>query len=88
MELHLSLGRNLDELYWVTIGLQTADAFAVACPVDWQPGDDGIVPTADHAGSPKIVWKAKPAKCITMIGSSVRRNWISRLSPTQFLRTK
>jgi len=49
----LSLGRNFDELYRVLIGLQTADAFAVATPADWQPGDDVIVPTAGSCGVAK-----------------------------------
>ena len=40
----LSLGRNFDELYRVLIGLKTADAFSVATPADWRPGDDVIVP--------------------------------------------
>jgi peroxiredoxin (alkyl hydroperoxide reductase subunit C) len=46
----LSLGRNFDELYRVLIGLQTADAFGVATPADWQPGEDVIVPTAGSCG--------------------------------------
>lgn len=49
----LSLGRNFDELYRVLIGLQTADAYAVALPADWQPGDDVIVPTAGSCGVAK-----------------------------------
>ncbi len=49
----LSLGRNFDELYRVLIGLQTADAFGVATPADWQPGDDVIVPTAGSCGVAK-----------------------------------
>ena len=49
----LSLGRNFDELYRVVIGLQTADAFSVALPADWRPGDDVIVPTAGSCGSPR-----------------------------------
>lgn len=49
----LSLGRNFDELYRVVIGLQTADAFSVACPADWEPGDDVIVPTAGSCGVAK-----------------------------------
>ena len=40
----LSLGRNFEELYRVLIALQTADAFSVATPADWQPGDEVIVP--------------------------------------------
>ena len=49
----LSLGRNFDELYRVLIALQTADAFSVATPADWQPGDDVIVPTAGSCGVAK-----------------------------------
>jgi len=49
----LSLGRNFDELYRVLIALQTADAFSVALPADWQPGDDVIVPTAGSCGTAK-----------------------------------
>lgn len=46
----LSLGRNFDELYRVVIALQAADAFGVATPADWQPGDDVIVPPAGSCG--------------------------------------
>jgi peroxiredoxin 2/4 len=49
----LSLGRNFDELYRVVVALQTADAFAVATPADWRPGDDVIVPTAGSCGIAK-----------------------------------
>ena len=49
----LSLGRNFDELYRVIIALQTADAFSVATPADWRPGDDVIVPTAGSCGVAK-----------------------------------
>lgn len=49
----LSLGRNFDELYRVIIALQTADAFSVATPADWRPGDDVIVPTAGSCGTAK-----------------------------------
>lgn len=49
----LSLGRNFEELYRVLIGLQTADAFGVALPADWQPGDDVIVPPAGSCGVAK-----------------------------------
>lgn len=49
----LSLGRNFDELYRVLIALQTADAFGVATPADWRPGDDVIVPTAGSCGTAK-----------------------------------
>jgi peroxiredoxin (alkyl hydroperoxide reductase subunit C) len=46
----LSMGRNFDELLRV---LQTADAFGVATPADWRPGDDVIVPTAGSCGVAK-----------------------------------
>jgi peroxiredoxin 2/4 len=49
----LSLGRNFDELYRVVVALQTADAFAVATPADWRPGDDVIVPPAGSCGQAK-----------------------------------
>jgi len=55
----LSLGRNFDELYRVVIGLQTADAFSVALPADWQPGDDVIVPTAGSCGVAKQRMESK-----------------------------
>lgn len=42
----LSLGRNFDEIYRALIAMQTADAFKVATPADWNPGDDVIVPPA------------------------------------------
>ena len=49
----LSLGRNFDELYRIVVALQTADAFSIATPADWRPGDDVIVPTAGSCGVAK-----------------------------------
>ncbi len=49
----LSLGRNFDEILRVVKGLQTADAFEVATPADWRPGDRVIVPTAGSCGTAK-----------------------------------
>lgn len=49
----LSLGRNFDELYRALIAMQTADAFSIATPADWQPGDDVIVPPAGSCGVAK-----------------------------------
>ncbi|HOU16228.1 MAG TPA: peroxiredoxin [Anaerolineae bacterium] len=46
----LSLGRNFDELYRVVVALQTADAFSIATPADWRPGDDVIVSPAGSCG--------------------------------------
>jgi peroxiredoxin (alkyl hydroperoxide reductase subunit C) len=49
----LSCGRNFDELYRTLIALQTADAYGVATPADWRPGDDVIVPPAGSCGTAK-----------------------------------
>lgn len=49
----LSIGRNFDELIRVVQALKTADAFSVACPADWRPGDDVIVPPAGSCGVAK-----------------------------------
>lgn len=55
----LSLGRNFEELYRALIAMQTADAFSVATPADWMPGDDVIVPTAGSCGIAKQRMEAK-----------------------------
>lgn len=47
----LSTGRNFDELLRVVKALQTADAFNVATPADWRPGDAVIVPPAGSCGT-------------------------------------
>ncbi len=49
----LSTGRNFDELKRTLIAMQTADAFSVATPADWRPGDDVIIPTAGSCGVAK-----------------------------------
>ncbi len=49
----LSLGRNFDELQRVVIALQTADAFSVATPADWRPGEPVIVPPPGSCGTAK-----------------------------------
>ena len=40
----LTIGRNFDEIKRTLIALQTTDAFQVATPADWMPGDDVVVP--------------------------------------------
>ena len=40
----LNVGRNVDEIKRLLQGLQTADQYACACPVNWKPGDKVIVP--------------------------------------------
>jgi peroxiredoxin (alkyl hydroperoxide reductase subunit C) len=49
----LSLGRNFNELYRSLIAMQTADAFDIATPADWIPGDEVIVPPAGSCGVAK-----------------------------------
>ena len=49
----LSMGRNFDELKRALIAMQTADAYDIATPADWQPGDDVIVPPAGSCGVAK-----------------------------------
>lgn len=49
----LSMGRNFDELIRAVQALKAADAFAIATPADWRPGDDVIVPTAGSCGVAK-----------------------------------
>lgn len=46
----LSLGRNFDEMYRALIAMQTSDAFKVATPADWQPGNDVIISPAGSCG--------------------------------------
>ena len=46
----LSLGRNFDEIYRALIAMQTSDAFSVATPADWYPGDDVIISPAGSCG--------------------------------------
>jgi peroxiredoxin (alkyl hydroperoxide reductase subunit C) len=40
----LNVGRNVEEVVRVLDALQTADANGVACPVNWKPGEQVIVP--------------------------------------------
>lgn len=38
------LGRNIEEIRRMIVGLQTGDAFGVAVPANWIPGDDVLRP--------------------------------------------
>ena len=40
----LNVGRNFDEILRVVDALQTVDKHGVACPANWQPGEEVIVP--------------------------------------------
>jgi peroxiredoxin 2/4 len=49
----LSVGRNFDELYRTLIALQAGDAFGIATPADWRPGEDVIISPAGSCGAAK-----------------------------------
>jgi peroxiredoxin (alkyl hydroperoxide reductase subunit C) len=40
----MNVGRNVEEIYRLVNALQTADAYAVATPVNWTPGKRVVVP--------------------------------------------
>ena len=40
----MNVGRNVDEVLRLVQGLQTADRFTVATPVNWRPGEKVVVP--------------------------------------------
>ncbi|MGB8021135.1 MAG: peroxiredoxin [Candidatus Nanopelagicales bacterium] len=62
----LSTGRNFDELLRLMAALQTADAFSVATPADWRPGDPVIVPPAGSCGVAKdrVEGKEEGVTCV------------------------
>lgn len=43
------LGRNFTEIMRIVVALQTADAFKVAIPADWVPGEHVLVPAPQTA---------------------------------------
>lgn len=53
----LALGRNFDEIKRVLVGLQTIDAFNVALPADWRPGDEVIVPNPSDMKEVEERWE-------------------------------
>ena len=61
----LQLGRNFDELKRVLIGLQTIDAFKIALPADWRPGDDIIAsaPASYDAAKEKMARQEDGSVC-------------------------
>jgi len=59
----LSMGRNFDELLRIVTALKAADAFSIATPADWRPGDEVIVPTAGSCGVAKERMESKDLKC-------------------------
>ncbi len=49
----LCLGRNFDELLRIIVALQTSDAFSVATPANWLPGEEVVVHPAGSIGAIK-----------------------------------
>jgi peroxiredoxin (alkyl hydroperoxide reductase subunit C) len=49
----LTNGRNLDEVKRLLVALQTSDAYQVATPANWKPGDEVIVPPPGSCGAAK-----------------------------------
>ena len=47
----MALGRNMEEIMRILVGLQTVDEYSVALPADWHPGQPVIVPAAATFGS-------------------------------------
>lgn len=55
----LANGRNFQEIKRLLIAMQTSDAYKVATPADWQPGQPVIVPPPGSCGSAKERVEAK-----------------------------
>jgi len=49
----LSNGRNMEEIKRLVIALQRTDAYDVATPANWQPGDKVIIPPPGSCGTAK-----------------------------------
>ena len=58
----LNVGRNFDEIIRVVDALQTADKHGVACPANWRPGQEVIVPPPVTAQDAEERTKAKDLK--------------------------
>ncbi len=61
----MQLGRNFEEIKRVLIGLQTIDAFKIALPADWQPGDDIITsaPSSFNDAQNKMAIQSDGSHC-------------------------
>lgn len=54
------LGRNMAEIWRMLVGLQTADAFGVAIPANWAPGDNVLRPAPMTATQMRKLSDGKP----------------------------
>lgn len=55
----LSTGRNFKEIWRILLSLQTADAFHVSTPADWQVGDDVVKQIPSSADAHKATDKSE-----------------------------
>jgi peroxiredoxin (alkyl hydroperoxide reductase subunit C) len=60
----LNVGRNFDEIVRVADALQTVDAHGVACPANWTPGQEVIVPAPTTAQAAEERAKSKDLKVV------------------------
>jgi peroxiredoxin 2/4 len=60
----LNVGRNFDEIMRVVDALQAADKYGLACPANWKPGDEHIVPapTTQKAAAERVADKTVNVK--------------------------
>lgn len=65
-----SVGRNITEIKRIVIALQVGDAFRIATPAEWIPGEDVIVPAPRTSNDMKTKRK-----------SSTERNWFLNFKP-------
>lgn len=74
-----AVGRNITEIKRVLIALQTSDAFRVATPAEWIPGDDVIVPAPNTVADARARVRGKTTN---------GRNWFlmfKHISPEMIL---
>jgi peroxiredoxin (alkyl hydroperoxide reductase subunit C) len=62
----LSTGRNFSEIKRLLVALETADAYGVATPADWQPGEDVIMaaPATADAAQERVDKAGKEYYCL------------------------
>ena len=56
----MNAGRNIDEILRLLDALQTADKHGVACPANWRPGDNVVVPAPRPWPTSKALGRRQP----------------------------
>ncbi|MBD5398280.1 peroxiredoxin [bacterium] len=59
-----SVGRNIEEIKRALIALQTSDGFKVSIPVNWQAGDDVIIPTENTCQGAMSALNSEDKTCL------------------------